>query len=140
MRCDRGATLIEAAISLPVVLFSIFAIIAFAMILNVQITLNGAARAAVRHYAINEIEQDAIEEAERELVAGGLFPERCAITFGKDSDRVSVDIEYHYVSPLPGLNRLLGGAGGQDSFILRSYSVYNKESLDGKEVDLDAAT
>ena len=51
---DRGASMVEAAIVLPILVLLVFGIVEFGRAFNAQVTLTHAAREGVREYAINQ--------------------------------------------------------------------------------------
>lgn len=53
VRSDQGATLIETALVLPLLLLLLFGIIEFGRVYNAQITMSHAAREGIREYVLS---------------------------------------------------------------------------------------
>ncbi len=54
MRRDRGATIVEAALVLPLLVMLVFGVVEFGRAYNAQVTLTHAAREGVRELAITQ--------------------------------------------------------------------------------------
>ncbi|NNF62691.1 MAG: pilus assembly protein [Acidimicrobiia bacterium] len=61
---DQGASLVEAALVMPILIMLVFGVVEFGRAYNAQISLTHAAREAIREYAISQNTADAEDVAE----------------------------------------------------------------------------
>jgi Flp pilus assembly protein TadG len=114
-RCgrDRGASAVEFALLLPVLLLVVFGIIDFGRALNAQITLTQAAREGVRLAALGEPNVTGRTQA----AATGLSPvsvlvTSCAVGAGPAADAVvNVSYSFSFITPVGAIAGLFGGGG-----------------------------
>ena len=128
-RSERGQSLLEFALVLPVFLVLVFGIIDFGLGLKAWISITNAAREGARVGAVrgtcDEIRQQ-VKDTSGGLVTSDdqieITPEDCDGTSG-DSVTVTVTYEYDLITPLGGMLSILGsGAGLPSSFELESTS------------------
>ena len=124
---ERGQSLVEFALVLPVFLILIFGIVDFGLGLRAWITITNAAREGARVGAV----RGDCEAIENQVIStsGGLItsadqitiePADCDGTAG-DSVRVTVEYEYDLITPLGGMLSIIGG-GVPSSFSIQSTS------------------
>ncbi|BCB78832.1 hypothetical protein GCM10022251_44450 [Phytohabitans flavus] len=109
---DRGATAVEAALVLPLVLLIAFGIIDFGRMLNAQIRVTEAAREAARAVSLGHDTEEITEDlgTERAVVL-----DSCA---NNPNARVRVTYEFEFVTPFA-----LMADFASDSFDLTSIGV-----------------
>ncbi|MGI5170002.1 TadE/TadG family type IV pilus assembly protein [Spirillospora sp. CA-253888] len=107
---DRGAASVEAALTLPVILLLVFAIIDFGRMFNAQITLTQGAREGARAAAFGGSAQTRVAAA-----VGGLAPVTTTVTAcpavpAPDDDvLVRVSHPFQFVTPVAALAAPFGG-------------------------------
>ena len=111
---ERGATAVEFALLLPVLLLVVFGIIDFGRALNAQITLTQAAREGARLAALNQ--PDVVNRTQ--TAATGLSPvtvtvvSSCPATASATADAVvSVSYAFSFVTPVSAIAGFFGGSG-----------------------------
>jgi hypothetical protein len=126
-RSDRGATAVEAALVLPILLLIVFGIIDFGRMMNAQITLNEAAREGARAVALEANWQDRVDTAAQGI--GGLAAldstvETCGSPPTPDEDAfVRLDYTFSYITPVGGLAGMFAGGGFGADVILQGVGV-----------------
>jgi Flp pilus assembly protein TadG len=114
-RADRGAAAVELALVLPLVLLLVCGIVDFGRILNMQITLSGAAREGARWVALGQ----GNPTTRVTLAVAGTMPApavawtACPANPPPSSTAnttVTVTRTYSMLTPLNALSGLLGGA------------------------------
>ncbi|MFJ8963442.1 TadE/TadG family type IV pilus assembly protein [Lentzea sp. NPDC102401] len=111
---DRGATAVEVALLMPIVLVLVMGIVDFGWAVRAQITLTQAAREGVRVAALGQPDPggravlaatglDDVDVSVDACPAGG--------TPGEDSAEVVVTHTYDFITPVGGLAGLFGGGG-----------------------------
>jgi Flp pilus assembly protein TadG len=112
-RRDRGATAVEFALLLPVLLLLLFGIIDFGRALNAQITLTQAAREGARLAALGQTNVVSRTQA----AATGLSPvtvtvtSSCPVNAGPGVDAVvNTSYTFSFVTPVGGFAAMFGGA------------------------------
>jgi Flp pilus assembly protein TadG len=113
---DRGATAVEFALVLPLLLLLVCGIIDFGRALNAQITLTQAAREGARLEAFGDPSatvQTRTAGAAPDL--GGVnvtIAQTCAPGAGPaDNARVNVSYSFTFITPIGAIAGLLGGGG-----------------------------
>jgi len=128
-RSERGQSLLEFALVLPVFLVLVFGIIDFGLGLRAWISITNSAREGARIGAVrgtcDEIRQQ-VKDTSGGLVTSDdqieITPEDCVWTAG-ESVTVTVSYEYDLITPLGGMLSILGdGAGLPSSFEIESTS------------------
>jgi hypothetical protein len=111
---DRGATAVEFALLLPVLLLTLFGLIDFGRALNAQITLTQAAREGARLAALNQ--PDVVSRTQ--AAATGLSPvsvtvvSACPATASATADAVvRVTYQFTFVTPVSAIAAMFGGSG-----------------------------
>lgn len=110
---ERGATAVEFALLLPLLLLLVFGIIDFGRAINAQITLTQAARTGARLEALG---QPNVASATR-AAATGLSPVGVAETpcppnaTQTNTAIVTATYPFHFVTPLGAIAGLFGGTG-----------------------------
>ena len=110
---DRGATAVEFALLLPLLLLLVFGIVDFGRALNAQITLTQAARTGARLAALGQPDVVSATQA----AATGLSPVAVAVTAcpsnatQSQSAVVSVSYSFSFVTPVGAIAGLFGGTG-----------------------------
>ena len=115
-KSERGASLIEFAIVLPILLALIFGIIEFAWILNGHIILTGAAREGVRIAVVSnhsdksqsEIRTEVKQAVINRAITFELAPEDIEVKFGNYMEETSVEIEVARLPLLIGFFPFIG--------------------------------
>ena len=128
-RHQRGQSLVEFALVIPLFLVLVFGIIDFGLGLKSWITITNAAREGARYAAVTcgETTGDAAVIAKTEDAAADLAGDvdvtvtNCP---GESTESVIVEVEYEYtlITPLGGLLSFLGGAGLPSTIALSSSS------------------
>ena len=134
LRDEKGSTLVESAVALPLILFMILGYILFGLYSNAQTAVSSAARAAAREYGVYGHEAGALErarsQAEAILTAGGLSGDY-EIIIEDHTAYVEVQILYSQSFPGSGLIALVGGgeAGAEKitNTSVRGYALYRRE-------------
>lgn len=113
-RSDDGASLVEAAFVLPILILLVFGIVEFGRAYNAQISLTHAAREGAREYAITQDENSAEQVAEN--AAPSLDETNMTFTFGPCNPgqpaQVTIAYPFEYDIPLFGTDTLnLTGRG-----------------------------
>lgn len=111
---DRGATAVEFALLLPVLLLVVFGIVDFGRALNAQITLTQAAREGARLTALNAPNVVSRTQA----AATGLSPvavtvsSSCPAGATQTSEAVvQVSYSFSFITPVSAIAALFGGSG-----------------------------
>lgn len=99
---DRGATLIEFAIVLPILVLLIFGIVEFSRAYNTKVTLTHAARESVRVMAVEDDAAKA-QTAAKDAVSGTLDPDQLtwSATACTPGDPVQVNLTYPFSYDIP---------------------------------------
>jgi Flp pilus assembly protein TadG len=122
---DRGATAVEFALLLPMLLLVVFGIIDFGRALNAQITLTQAAREGARLAALGEVNVIPRTQA----AATGLSPvvvavTACPIGAGATADAVvNVSYSFSFITPVGAIAGLFGGSGFGSPITLSAQGV-----------------
>ena len=113
---DRGATAVEFALVLPLLLLLVFGIIDFGRALNAQVTLTEAAREGVRLAALGYSNADV--ESRAQAAAPDLsgvdvtVASSCQAGAGPAADaEVNVSYSFSFVTPVGAIAGLFGGTG-----------------------------
>ena len=122
---DRGATAVEFALLLPVLLLLVFAIIDLGRALNAQITLTQAAREGVRLAALSQPNVVSRTQAAATGLSGvTVTVTACPSGSGPSSDAtVQVSYPFTFVTPLGAIAKLFGGSGPGSSSTLTVTAV-----------------
>ena len=111
---DRGATAVEVALLMPILLVLVMGIVDFGRALHAQITLTQAAREGVRVAALKQPDPvGRTENAAVGLNSGiGVSVTACSTpaTPGSDAE-VEATYTFEFVTPVGGLAGMFGGAG-----------------------------
>jgi Flp pilus assembly protein TadG len=130
---DRGATAVEFALLLPVLLLLVFGLIDFGRALNAQITLTQAAREGARLAALGQSNVVSRTQA----AATGLSQVSVTVTAcpsggsagGSPADAtVQASYPFSFVTPLGAIAKLFGGSGPGSSMTLTATGVMACES------------
>jgi Flp pilus assembly protein TadG len=110
---DRGATAVEFALLLPLLLLIVFGIVDFGRALNAQITLTQAAREGARLAALGEPNVTGATQA----AATGLNPVSVRVTacpagaLPTANAVVNVSYTFSFITPVGAIAGLIGGGG-----------------------------
>jgi Flp pilus assembly protein TadG len=110
---DRGATAVEFALLLPLLLLIVFGIVDFGRALNAQITLTQAAREGARLAALGEANVASGTQA----AATGLNPVTVSVTAcpagAPPTANAVVQVRYvfSFITPLGAIAGIIGGGG-----------------------------
>ena len=98
---ERGASMVEAAFVLPILILLIFGVVEFGRAFNAQVTLTHAAREGVREYALNNDLSAATAKAE--FAAAGLDPALMIVTATAcvDGEQTELIVKYPYSYDIP---------------------------------------
>ena len=124
---DRGATAVEVALLMPILLVLVMGIVDFGRALHAQITLTQAAREGVRVAALNPPGSD--PTARTVQAAVGLDPVNVDVdecesgSAGSSSAEVEATYTFTFVTPVGELAGLLGGGGFGDPITLSAKGV-----------------
>lgn len=128
---DRGATAVEFALLLPMLLLIVFGIVDFGRALNAQITLTQAAREGARLEAVG---QPNVVSRTRSA-ATGLSPITVSVTSscptgaGPDADAVvRASYSFSFVTPVGAIAGLIGGQGFGAPITLSATGVFPCET------------
>lgn len=146
LRNEKGQSMAELALVMPVLLFIMLATVTFGMAVNTKVAVSGAAREAARAYAVTDPatgnpDSNARDKAEAFLKGGVVASDGdFRLRFDKNDNRyvkivpdgtyVTVTVTYNQPSYVPGLFRLLGGnsaASLGDVFPLASSATFRME-------------
>jgi Flp pilus assembly protein TadG len=113
---DRGATAVEFALVLPLLLLIVFGIIDFGRALNAQVTLTEAAREGVRLAALGYSNTDVEARAQAAVPQlSGVdvtVTSSCQPGAGPTADaEVNVSYSFSFVTPVGAIAGLFGGTG-----------------------------
>jgi Flp pilus assembly protein TadG len=105
---ERGQTMVEFAVVLPVLALLLFGVIQFGIAFNNYITLTDAVRAGARKAAVSRNESDPVGAAEGEVrrSAGGLDQKNLKVSVSSDwkpTHDVTVSANYPYDIHLLGI-------------------------------------
>lgn len=120
LRNKKGASAVESAVALPVVVFLIVAIIYLAFYVNTHVVVNHAARVGAREYGVHGDRDRAIELIEGELSMAGLSGEPVILIEDQDD---AVRVVIHYVRHVPA-PAMLNTAG---NFDVTGHAVYRRD-------------
>ncbi|MDA8318644.1 MAG: pilus assembly protein [Actinomycetota bacterium] len=116
---DRGATAVEFALLLPMLLLIIFGVIDFGRALNAQITLTQAAREGVRLDALGQPQSAVVSRTIQAATGLNLTSSNvtetltCPLNAGPTADaRVDVTYRFSFVTPVGAIAGLFGGNFG----------------------------
>lgn len=145
MTNDRGQSMVELALVMPILLFIMLGTVTFGMAVNTKVAVSGAAREAARAYAVTDPgtgnpDANARNKAETFLRGGVVasdaeFRQRFNkndpryVSIISDGTDVTVRVTYDQPSYVPGLFRLLkrNAASLGDSFPLTSSATFRLE-------------
>ena len=110
---DRGATAVEVALLMPILLILVMGIVDFGRALHAQITLTQAAREGVRVAALKQPNPAArTQNAATGLSGVGVAVTACPATPTPGSDaQVNATYTFDFVTPIGGFAGLFGGGG-----------------------------
>jgi Flp pilus assembly protein TadG len=124
---DRGATAVEVALLMPILLVLVMGIVDFGRALHAQITLTQAAREGVRVAALKQPDPAG---RTRDAATGfdpadvGVAVTACPATPTPGSDaEVKVTYTFEFVTPIGGIAALFGGGGYGDPIELSAKGV-----------------
>lgn len=116
---DRGATVVEFALLLPVLLLMVFGIIDFGRALNAQVTITQAAREGARLDALNQPNVvTRTKAAATGLSASVTVAEvtTCPPGSGPTANAdVRVTYSFNFITPIGAIARMFGGGSGPGS-------------------------
>ena len=107
---DRGATAVEVALLMPILLVLVMGIVDFGLALRAQITITQAAREGVRVAALKQTGAATRAQTAASGLAIGVAVSACPSGTGGDAT-VTVTHTFNFVTPVGGLAGLLGGGG-----------------------------
>lgn len=128
---ERGQSLVEFVLVLPIFLVLLFAIIDFGMGFHAWLTVTNSAREGARLGAVQASSSE-IESRVR-ATAGTLDQDKLTVTVtnaqGASGDPVSVDVSYHYdlITPLSSILGLVGGSSIGSSLTFSAHSEMRLE-------------
>ncbi|MFI6101316.1 TadE/TadG family type IV pilus assembly protein [Lentzea sp. NPDC051213] len=128
---DRGATAVEVALLMPILLILVMGIVDFGRALHAQITLTQAAREGVRVAALKQPNPT----GRTEDAAAGLDPASigvtvtaCPATPDDEDAEVEATYTFEFVTPVGGLAGMFGGGGFGSPILLSAKGVMPCES------------
>ncbi|GAB2866314.1 TadE/TadG family type IV pilus assembly protein [Lentzea nigeriaca] len=110
---DRGATAVEVALLMPILLLLVMGIIDFGRALNAQVTLTQAAREGVRVAALKQPDPAGRTQTAATGLSGvGVAVTACPSTPTPGSDaQVQATYTFTFVTPIGDLAGMFGGGG-----------------------------
>ncbi|MEV6242935.1 TadE/TadG family type IV pilus assembly protein [Lentzea sp. NPDC051838] len=122
---DRGATAVEVALLMPILLVLVMGIVDFGRALHAQITLTQAAREGVRVAALGQPNPTGrTQNAAIGLSSVGVAVTACpAGSAGSASAEVEATYTFEFVTPVGALAGALGGGGFGDPITLSAKGV-----------------
>jgi Flp pilus assembly protein TadG len=110
---DRGATAVEVALLMPILLILVMGIVDFGRALHAQITLTQAAREGVRVAALKQPgPATRTQNAATGLSGVGVSVTACPSgSAGSASAEVQATYTFNFVTPIGGLAGMFGGGG-----------------------------
>lgn len=122
---DRGATAVEVALLLPILLVLVMGIVDFGRALHAQITLTQAAREGVRVAALKQPNPASrTQNAAVGLSGVGVAVTACPGTPTPGSDaEVKATYNFEFVTPIGGVAALFGGGAYGDPITLSAKGV-----------------
>jgi Flp pilus assembly protein TadG len=106
---DRGATAVEAALTIPLLLLIVFGIIDFGRMLNVQLSVSAAAREGARAEAVGGSATDRVADIMGPIGYDLDVDDACSGNPRPDDDaRVTVSSDFSFVTPLTALAGITG--------------------------------
>lgn len=111
---DRGATAVEVALLMPILLFLVMGIVDFGRALHAQITLTQAAREGVRVAALKQPGPTARTQAAATGLKGtvGVAVTACPATSTPGTDaEVKATYTFTFITPVGDLAGMFGGGG-----------------------------
>jgi Flp pilus assembly protein TadG len=126
-RRDRGATAVEFALLLPVLLLLVFGIIDFGRALNAQITLTQAAREGARLAALGQSQSNVVSRTQ--AAATGLSSVTVTVTACPAGAGAGVNAvvrtsySFSFVTPISAIASLFGGSGFGSGMTLTAQGV-----------------
>lgn len=112
---DRGASAVEFALVLPMLLLVVFGIIDFGRLLNAQISLTEAAREGARANALSSSASSRVDLATSNLGPAGTVTttvnSSCAVV-GTDNAQVTTSYTFKFVTPVGFIAAAMGGTLG----------------------------
>jgi Flp pilus assembly protein TadG len=109
IRCERGQTMAEFAVVLPVLLLLVFAVAQFGITFNNYVTLTDAVRSGARVAAVSRLDANRVSDTQQKVIdsAGGLNLTTAQVTVSSATwahgDDVQVTATYPYSISLFGL-------------------------------------
>jgi|LFRM01.1.fsa_nt_gb Flp pilus assembly protein TadG len=151
LRADRGISMIETAIVLPVLIYLMIAVVQVGMFINAKLVVSEAARESARQYVIHAKEEEMIPEAIerakaraqdviRSIPYAGVFDVDDLRYFEIHADhpmKATVSVSYDVPIILPGMDRLVSESAGytENTFLISGRATFHKEEYDGPEED-----
>ncbi|NKE56517.1 pilus assembly protein [Lentzea sp. PSKA42] len=121
---DRGATAVEVALLMPILLMLVMGIVDFGRALHAQITLTQAAREGVRVVALKQPDPATrTQNAATGLSGVGVAVTACPATSSNASAEVEATYTFEFVTPIGGIAALFGGGGYGDPIELSAKGV-----------------
>jgi Flp pilus assembly protein TadG len=114
---DRGATAVEFALLLPVLLLLIFGLIDFGRALNAQITLTQAAREGARLASFGQTSSAIVTRTQYtatglNVPASDISVTTCPQNAGPTVDgQVSISYSFSFITPVGAIAAMFGGSG-----------------------------
>ncbi len=142
VRDKRGSAVVEMALVLPILLVILFAMVIMGISINTKIAVSMSAREAARYYAVNSGSPSVDSETRslaQDRLKGGITASEAefarsfnpvtdvGINRSIDGKYVTITVTYHQNTMIPGLLRLIGGAGWGESFALTSSATFKVE-------------
>lgn len=113
LRSEKGQSIVETAIALPIVLMIILSVISFSIIMNSKIVVNDAARQAARTLAINGDATQAKNAFQKALKDGGVAATENVnykvIRTKTSGNEVEFEVIYYQKALVPWVDRMLWG-------------------------------
>jgi len=128
---DRGATAVEVALLMPVVLFLVMGLIDFGRAVNAKITLSQAAREGVRVVALNKSDPTgrAVSAATGLKNVSATVVSSCPVgSAGTKNGELKASYTFDFITPVGGLAGMFGGGSFGSPITLSATGVMLCES------------
>lgn len=122
MKSERGQSLVEFALILPLLILMLFGIIDFGRIFHAYLTIDHAGREAARAASIGKDDTQVTNTAVTDAVGLGLTADRVAITptgTRVSGNEVSITITYPITFLTPVIGSIVGSITLEDTTVMR---------------------
>jgi Flp pilus assembly protein TadG len=119
MKSDKGQSLVEFALIVPVLLLLLLGIMDFARIFHAYLTIDHAGREAAREASIGKVEPAITEKAVEQGASIGLKTANVHVSPGSPGTNATITIEYPITFLTPMVGNIVGPLTLKDTTIMR---------------------